>query len=273
MTPGKQVYFFSDVHLGVPDHASSLAREQRLVAWLQHIAPTAEAVHIVGDLFDFWFEWRLAVPRGYVRILGQLAAMRDAGIPIYAYTGNHDLWYFGYFEEELGIPVYREPQTWTYGSHRFLVGHGDGIGPGDHGYKFIKRVFSNRLCQWAFARLHPNLAIGMALFWSRKSRKADADLDESFRGEAEAQVIYAREHQASDPHNFYVFGHRHCPARLPLDAQTKMVNLGDWIHHFSFGVYDGQDLQLRSWDGQAVVDMTGTDFEPGYRKEITENHA
>jgi UDP-2,3-diacylglucosamine hydrolase len=272
MAPGKHVYFVSDVHLGVPDHASSLARERRLVAWLDHVAPNAEAIHVVGDLFDFWFEWRRAVPRGFVRVLGKLAELKDAGIDVQAYAGNHDLWYFGYFEEELGIPVHHAPMRWTWGGRDFVVGHGDGIGPGDHGYKAIKAVFRNRLCQWAFARLHPNLAVSMALFWSRKSRQADEGVDESFQGEAERQVIWARERQALEPADFYVFGHRHCPARYPLDERALFVNLGDWITHFSFAEFDGEALHLRHWDGARVRPMEGVDVAPGFRGAPTPAH-
>lgn len=268
MSSGQYLYFVSDVHLGVPDHASSLEREKRLVAWLDHVAPSAKAIHIVGDLFDFWFEWREVVPRGYVRLLGKLAELRDRGIDIQAYSGNHDVWYFGYFEQELGIPVHREPQRFAFGEKRFVVGHGDGIGPGDHGYKFIKAVFSNRLCQWLFARLHPNLAVSMALFWSRKSRQADADVDESFQFEQERQVVWSREQQARQPADYYVFGHRHCPTRYPLDARALFLNLGDWITHFSFARFDGKALELLHWDGQAIQPMPQVD-QPGLRPEDT----
>ena len=247
ISPGKRVFFVSDVHLGVPDHASSLQREKILVEWLDRIAGEAAAIHLVGDLFDFWFEYKHAVPKGFVRILGKLAELRDRGIPIYSYTGNHDLWMFDYFETELGIPVFREPQTWIYNNQRFLVGHGDGIGPGDHGYKFIKRVFSNRLCQWLFARIHPNLGVGMALFWSRKSRLAEEGRDESFQGEQEPQVVYAREQLQHELYRYFVFGHRHCPTVYPLNEQSTFVNLGDWIRHFTYARFDGENIALENF--------------------------
>jgi UDP-2,3-diacylglucosamine hydrolase len=247
---GKKIYFVSDVHLGVPDRASSLERERRLVAWLDRAAEDAAAIHLVGDLFDFWFEYRHAVPRGFVRILGKLAELSDRGIPLYAYTGNHDLWMFDYFPSELGVPVFREPQSWTYGKDRFLVGHGDGIGPGDYGYKFIKRVFSNPLCQWAFARLHPNFGVGLALFWSRRSRMADAGKDDSFQAEQEPQVVYARQVLERESYRYFLFGHRHCPVQYPLSPEASLVNLGDWMTHFSYAVYDGQSLRLERWSPQ-----------------------
>lgn len=244
LAPGQSVYFISDAHLGVPDHASSLVRERKLVAWLDRAAPDAAAIHLVGDLFDFWFEYGQVVPRGFVRLLGRLAELRDRGIPIFAYTGNHDLWLFDYFERELGIPVFRSPQRWTYGNRTFLVGHGDGVGPGDHGYKFIKAVFSNRLCQWAFRLIHPDAGIGLALFWSRKSRQADAGRDESFQFEREPQVIWAREQLRLQPFDFVVMGHRHCPTIYPLDEKSTFVNLGDWISHFSYVRFQNDALEL-----------------------------
>jgi UDP-2,3-diacylglucosamine hydrolase len=248
MQPGKSVFFVSDAHLGVPDHASSLERERKLVKWLDEIAPRAESIHIVGDLFDFWFEYRHAVPRGFVRILGKLAELRDRGIDMHVYTGNHDFWLFDYFPKELGIPVHYDIQRYTYNGKKFLVGHGDGIGPGDHGYKFIKKVFTNPLCQWLFARLHPNFGIGLALYWSRKSRQADAHIDERFRGEEEVQVIYAREVLNSEDLDYFVFGHRHWPTKYALTEKAYLLNLGDWITHFSYAEFDGQDATVKHWE-------------------------
>jgi UDP-2,3-diacylglucosamine hydrolase len=248
MQPGKSVFFVSDAHLGVPDHASSLERERKLVKWLDEIAPRAESIHIVGDLFDFWFEYRHAVPRGFVRILGKLAELRDRGIDMHVYTGNHDFWLFDYFPKELGIPVHYDIQRYTYNGKKFLVGHGDGIGPGDHGYKFIKKVFTNPLCQWLFARLHPNFGIGLALYWSRKSRQANAHIDERFRGEEEVQVIYAREVLNSEDLDYFVFGHRHWPTKYALTEKAYLLNLGDWITHFSYAEFDGQDATVKHWE-------------------------
>lgn len=248
MQPGKSVFFVSDVHLGVPDHASSLERERKLVKWLDEISPRAESIHIVGDLFDFWFEYRHAVPRGFVRILGKLAELRDQGIEVHIYTGNHDFWLFDYFPQELGIPVHYDIQRYSYNGKKFLVGHGDGIGPGDHGYKFLKKIFTNPVCQWLFARLHPNLGIGLALYWSRKSRQADAQIDESFKGESEAQVIYAREVLNSEDLDYFVFGHRHWPTKYALNEQAHLLNLGDWITHFTYAEFDGQDATVKHWE-------------------------
>src|ERR1700744_5154820 len=151
--PGKKIYFLSDFHLGAPDHAASLARERRIVAFLERIRTDAAVIFIVGDLFDFWYEYRTVVPRGYTRILGKLAELTDSGIPVHFFVGNHDMWMRDYFQKELNIPVYFEHQTFEFNQKKFLIGHGDGLGPGDHKYKFLKKIFRNPLCQWLFGIL------------------------------------------------------------------------------------------------------------------------
>jgi len=171
----KKIYFASDFHLGVPSYEKSLEREKLLVKWLDEIKKDAEEVYLMGDLFDFWFEYKHAAPKGFVRLLGKIAEITDSGIPVYLFTGNHDMWMFDYLPKEIGVKIYREPIEKKFGSKTFYLGHGDGLGPGDKGYKFIKKVFANKFCQWLFARLHPNLGIGMAHYWSRKSRVANGN--------------------------------------------------------------------------------------------------
>ena len=171
MQDARKIYFLSDFHLGAPDFASSLAREKRITAFLDEIKKDAATIFIVGDLFDFWFEYKKVVPKGYVRILGKLAELTDSGIPVYFFVGNHDMWMTGYFEKELNIPVYFEPKEFEFYGKRFLIGHGDGLGPGDHGYKFIKKVFRNKFCQWLFGQMHPTLGMKVANFFSRKSAR------------------------------------------------------------------------------------------------------
>src|SRR3954470_21300966 len=170
MALSKKIYFLSDFHLGAPNPAASLDREKRIVKFLDEIKDSAATIFVVGDLFDFWYEYKRVVPRGYVRILGKLAELTDAGIPIHFFVGNHDMWMKDYFQKELNIPVYFEPVSFEFNSKKFLVGHGDGLGPGDHGYKFIKKIFRNRFCQWLFGLLPPQAGIGLANYFSRKSR-------------------------------------------------------------------------------------------------------
>jgi UDP-2,3-diacylglucosamine hydrolase len=244
--PGKKIYFASDFHLGVPDYARSLEREKKIVRWLDEIKPTTEELYLLGDVFDFWFEYSTVVPRGYVRLLGKLAEFTDAGIPIHYFTGNHDMWIFDYLTKELNVKVYREPIEAKYGGKKFYIGHGDGLGPGDHGYKFIKKVFASKISQWLFARLHPNTAIGIANYFSRKSRIATGDSDEKFLGEEkEWLVIHSKELLANNHYDYLIFGHRHLPMDIKINGGSRYLNLGDWIRYFSYGEFDGQEMSLK----------------------------
>jgi len=245
----KKIYFASDFHLGTDAKYSSREREQQIVRWLDQIKADAEAIYLVGDVFDFWFEYATVVPKGYVRILGKLAELKDAGIEIYFFIGNHDMWMFKYFEEELGIPTYREPIVRELKGKTFFIGHGDGLGPGDHGYKFLKKVFSNRLCQWLFARLHPNFAISLASFWSNRSRDANP-AEETFHGpDGEWLLIYANEKLDTLAADFFVFGHRHLPINYTLkNGSSRYINLGEWMHYNSYAVFDGQKVQIKFFE-------------------------
>ncbi|MEY3186373.1 MAG: hypothetical protein RL675_192 [Bacteroidota bacterium] len=243
---GKKVYFLSDFHLGVPDHASSLEREKRIVAFLDQIKDKAAMVFVVGDLFDFWFEYRTVVPKGYVRILGKLAELTDNHIPVHFFVGNHDMWMSGYFEKELNIPVFFESQTYEFNGKKMLVGHGDGLGPGDHGYKFIKKVFRNPICQFLFGLLPPFFGISLANFFSKRSRIMTGTTDEKFLGEEkEWLVLYAKEKLKKEHFDFFVFGHRHLPIDFQLKVGSRYINLGDWIKYNSYAEFDGTDIQLK----------------------------
>lgn len=243
---GKKIYFLSDFHLGAPDAVSSRVRENKIVQFLASVQKDAGAVFIVGDLFDFWYEYKTVVPKGYVRILGKLAELTDSGIPVYFFTGNHDMWMTGYFEKELNIPVYHEPKEFRFGDKRFLVGHGDGLGPGDEGYKFIKKVFRNKLCQWLFGALHPTWGMGLANYFSRKSRAATGSSDERFLGaDKEWLIIYCREMLQKEHFDYFVFGHRHLPIDYRLNEASRYINLGDWIVYNSYAVFDGVEMELK----------------------------
>jgi len=245
----KKIYFLSDFHLGAPDYERSLAREKKIVAFLDAIKHDASEIFIVGDIFDFWYEYKTVVPKGYVRLLGKLAEITDAGIPVHFFIGNHDMWMRGYFEKELNIPVYAEPKIFEWNGKRFYIGHGDGLGPGDHGYKFIKKIFRNRVCQWLFGLLHPTWGIGIANYFSRKSRAKTGNADAIFLGEdQEWLVIYSREILAKEHFDYFVFGHRHLPLDIRLSKNSRYINLGDWINYFTYAVFDGNDLALKKWE-------------------------
>src|SRR5258705_2986535 len=244
MKPGQKIYFASDFHLGIPDYTSSLEREKKIVRWLDAIKKDAAEIYLLGDVFDFWFEYRTVVPRGYVRLLGKIAELTDSGIPVHWFTSNHDMWIFDYVPKELNVILHRAPIQKEYNGKKFYIAHGDGLGPGDHGYKFIKKVFANRVCQWLFARLHPNLGISMARYWSGKSRIATGRNDEKYLGdEKEYLAVYSKNILSKEHFDYFIFGHRH----LPLDktfGNSRYINLGDWVRYFTYAVFDGADLKL-----------------------------
>ena len=245
----KKIYFLSDFHLGAPDFSSSLIREKKIVSFLDHIKKEAAQIVIDGDIFDFWYEYKSVVPKHFVRLLGKLAEITDSGIPVMLFAGNHDMWMRGYFEDELNIPVYFQPKTFEWNGKKFYVGHGDGLGPGDHGYKFIKKIFRNKLCQWLFGQLHPTLGMAIANYFSRKSRQKTGSSDKIFLGEdKEWLVIYAREILAKEHFDFFIFGHRHLPLNIPLTKNSRYINLGDWITYFTYAVFDGNDVELKKWE-------------------------
>ncbi len=250
----KKIYFASDFHLGVPGRLSSKERELQIIRWLEYIKPDAGEIFLVGDLFDFWFEYKTVVPKGFVRLLGKLAELADAGIKMHFFTGNHDMWIFDYFEKELNIPTYRAPIERYFGGKRFLIGHGDGLGPGDYGYKFIKRVFANPLCQWLFERLHPNFGIGLAKFWSNKSRATNTNEAEFYGEDDEWLIAYCREVLKEKKIDYFIFGHRHLPILFDLkENHSWYVNLGEWLNFNSYAVFDGQELELKFFENEEGV--------------------
>jgi UDP-2,3-diacylglucosamine hydrolase len=245
------IYFLSDFHFGAPDHHLSLEREKKLVAFLESIKHDAAEIFILGDLFDFWYEYRKVVPKGFVRVLGKLAELSDSGISMHFFVGNHDMWMNGYFENELKIPVYFEPTAFTLLGKEFLIGHGDGLGPGDHGYKFIKKVFRNPVANWLFGILPPAIGMGLANYLSNRSRAQAGTSEEVFLGaEREWLIQYSQEYLQKAHKDFFVFGHRHLPIDYRLSANSRYINLGDWIRYFTYAVYNGNALILKSWCGQ-----------------------
>jgi len=245
----KKVYFLSDFHLGAPNEVESRKREDRLVHFLQDARKDAGVIFIVGDIFDFWFEYKTVVPKGFVRILGTLAQMADEGIQLHIFTGNHDLWMQDYLSKELNAKLYFEPQQFTIQNKQFLIGHGDGLGPGDNGYKRLKKIFTNPICQWLFRWLHPDAGIQLANYFSRKSRAKTGNADELFLGEdKEWLILYTKEQAKTMAVDYFIFGHRHYAIDLRLNEKSRYINLGDWIRLNTYAVFDGKDLQLLTWE-------------------------
>lgn len=250
----RKTYFASDFHLGISGRLPARERERQIVRWLEFIEPDAEAIYLVGDVFDFWFEYASVVPRGHTRVLGKLAALRDKGVPIYYFTGNHDMWVFSYFEKELDIPTYREPILREIHGKTFYIGHGDGLGPGDYGYKILKKVFAHPLSHWLFARLHPNFSFYLANYWSGRSRRANPG-EKQFLGEENEWLLqYANEKLEEIAADYYIFGHRHLPIDHTLkDGQARYINLGEWVNFNSYAVFDGEKLQLGFFEQPSPV--------------------
>jgi len=249
--PNKKIYFLSDFHLGAPDATASLEREKQVVRFLDEIKDDAAEIFLVGDMFDFWYEYHKVVPKGYVRLLGKLAELSDAGIPMHFFVGNHDMWMKDYFQKELNIYVYFKPKEFERNGKKFLIGHGDGLGPGDKGYKFLKKIFRNPACQWLFGILPPYLGMGLANYFSRRSRTQTGAAEEIFLGEdKEWLIIYSKEVLQKIFYNFFVFGHRHLAIDYRLSNESRYINLGDWIHYYTYAVFDGNNLELKSYLGK-----------------------
>lgn len=251
------IYFASDFHLGAPDLESSHKREKLVVKWLEEVSKDATEIFLVGDLFDFWFEYKHAVPRGHVRLLGKIAELSDRGIPIHVFTGNHDMWIFDYLEEETGVQVHRKPVSRRWSGKKFMIGHGDGLGPGDHGYKFIKKIFASKMSQWLFARLHPNFGIGLARFWSKKSRSHTGEKDQHYLGdENEWLAIYCKEILKKEHYDYFIFGHRHLPIDLQLNEESRYINLGEWMNYCTFAHFDGSTVHLKEFSSGEIKDYS-----------------
>ena len=243
---GKKIYFSSDNHLGAPNHKESLVREKRFIKWLDSVQDTASAIFLLGDLFDFWFEYKKVVPKGFVRVLGKLAEISDKGIPIYFFVGNHDMWMEGYFQKELGIQVYNNPKRFIINNQHFLIGHGDGLGPGDKGFKRMKKVFKNSLSKLAFRWLHPDLGVRVAQYLSTKNKLLSGVDDIEFKGEDNEWLVqYSKKILETETIEFFIFGHRHLPLEIKLSNSSKYINLGDWISYYSYAVFDGYNVELK----------------------------
>ena len=244
----KKIYFASDNHLGAPTPEESAVREKRFVAWLDIVKEDAEAIFLLGDLFDFWFEYATVVPKGFVRVLGKLAEIADQGIPIHFFVGNHDLWMKDYLQKEIGIKVYFGPKEFTLKGKSFFIGHGDGLGPNDKGYKRMKKLFKNRFLQACFRWLHPDIGMRLGHYLSVKNKLISGKEDVVFLGEEKEWLAqYARRKNEEKQRDYYVFGHRHIPMEISISPQSKYINLGDWITHYTYAEFDGKTLALKPW--------------------------
>lgn len=240
-----KVLIFADFHLGIPNYPESLEREKKFIQFINAQSDIQEII-ILGDLFDFWFEYQCVVPKGFFRILAKLAELKENGIEISVFSGNHDLWLKDYFPNYLNIPVYHEPLIKTWFGKKFFLAHGDGLGPKDYGFKIMKKCFKNPFLQFCFRWLHPDIGIPLAHFFSRKSRKSHQISDAIYHGNNEwiYQYFLKKSKQLQEV-QYFIFGHRHLPIIKHNDSQQTMIVLGDWIHHFSFIEITENSVELR----------------------------
>ena len=248
----KKVYFISDFHLGIPDKENSLKREKLLIKWLDEIKNDASEIYLMGDVFDFWFEYKTVVPKGYLRFFGKIAEICDSGIPVNLFRGNHDIWAFNYLHEELNIQLHRKPEIKIIMGKKFYLAHGDGLGSGDKGYKFLRKVFEFKLNQWLFKWIHPDIGARMGLYLSRRSRIAnlikEGKKENNIKDKDEMLYKYSKDILKNDPSiNYFIFGHKHIPRNSQLSKSSRLIILGDWLTNFTYAVFDGETVELKMY--------------------------
>ena len=243
------IYFASDFHLGMPNAEISKEREAKIIRWLSTIQNDAQTIYLLGDLFDFWHEYKTVVPKGYVRFLGKLAELADQGIDVQVFTGNHDLWMTDYFQTELGVSVYKEPEVRIHNKTTFYIGHGDGLGPGEENYKIIRKLFHHPLSQFLFRWIHPDIGMKLASYWSKESRKKHSD-PEVFQGEENEWLVqFCKEKLKETNFDYFVFGHRHLPLDITLnESGSRYINLGEWFTQCNYAAFNGKELQLHQFE-------------------------
>lgn len=247
-----KIYFISDTHLGAPALSNNRDREMLFARWLDEIKYDVDELYLMGDIFDFWYEYSKVVPRGFTRIMGRIADLSDRGIPVHFFTGNHDLWVFDYLSSELGVIVHRNEIVKEIGGKRFFLAHGDGLDAEDKGYIRMKKIFTNRMMQWLFSRLHPNFALTLAHKWSKSSRITKMERDDNFEVKEDGMYKFAEGILSNEPIDYFIFGHRHKMVDVPMNEKTRFVLLGDWIKNFSYGVFDGEKFELKKYSDLAV---------------------
>lgn len=254
----ERIVFASDFHLGINGAVTSEEREKLLVRWIEEVAMSASEVFLLGDIFDFWFEYKKAIPKGFVRFQGALAALTDSGVPVHLFIGNHDMWIFDYFREEFNINLYRKPHIFERQGRKLLIGHGDGLGPGDHTFKVIRRVFHSPAMIGLFRWVHPDFGIRVAHAWSNSSRAGHGDIYQYHGPSGEYLLSYCEEQSALSPDiDYFVFGHRHLVFDYLLsNGHSRYINIGDWLQFNSYAVLEQGDIHLRSYDNTPLRIIT-----------------
>ena len=250
----KKTYFVTDAHLGARVFDNRNTHEQKFVRWLDMAKQDADAIYMLGDMFDFWFEYRATVPKGFSRTLGKMAELADAGIDIHYFTGNHDVWTFGYLENEIGLKVHRCPTTFDIHGKRFFLAHGDGLNDKSRGFSLIRAIFHSKTCQWLFRTLIPPVVgLNFGYKWSESNRRKHLNNHEcNYKGENnEPLVLFAKQHKNTAPDiDYYLFGHRHILLHLLLDSSTQLAILGDFMQQFSYATFDGENFEIHYFEAE-----------------------
>ncbi|MFY0600294.1 MAG: UDP-2,3-diacylglucosamine diphosphatase [Cyclobacteriaceae bacterium] len=245
---GKKIYIASDFHIGAPNRKESLLREKKIITWLSQIEDTAHGIILAGDVFDFWFEYKTVVPKGAIRLLGKLAELSDSGIPIAFFAGNHDLWLKDYLSKELGAIIYHNPVSFQTSSMKVMIGHGDGLGPGDRKFKILKRIFTAGFNRALFRWLHPDIGVRLANAWSSRSKKKAIKDPESFLDQKEMLFQYCQSIEKESHHDFYIFGHRHMHLEMPINKNAIYINIGDWVNLFTYAEIDDKTVNVKRFE-------------------------
>lgn len=245
----KKIYFASDAHLGLSIYEDRKVAERRLTRWMDSIKPSCKALYFVGDMFDYWFEYKYVVPKGFVRFIGKIAEFIDEGIPVYLYTGNHDIWMFGYFQDELGATIREQDTIEEFDGKRFYIGHGDGLGDPSLSFRFLRAFFRNKACQAMYKWIHPDVTMPFGLSWSKFNRKKKQgnEAEQYIGEEREFLVQFAKRHRKENKIDFYIFGHRHILLDLPIEEESRVIILGDWITNFTYAEWNGSTLELKRY--------------------------
>ncbi|MFO7868064.1 MAG: UDP-2,3-diacylglucosamine diphosphatase [Bacteroidales bacterium] len=245
MDTHKNIYFASDFHLGFPDSTSSKKRELLIIEWLNEIKPHCKELYLLGDVFDFWYEYKWVVPKGHIRFLGKLAEFVDAGIPVHIFKGNHDQWYKSYLHTEIGVEILDKPVIREYNGKTFYIHHGHALGKFDKGMNFLHACFTNKILQWLFSRIHPNTAFGIAHRWSSHNRKAKIYESSNYLGDDKEWLLLHAQHILQNQHiDFFIFGHRHIAVDKKITPSSTYINTGNWITNTSYAVFDGTEIKL-----------------------------
>lgn len=245
----KNVYFLSDAHLGSRAIEHGRTQERRLVNFLDSIKYKASAVYLLGDMFDFWYEFKTVVPKGYTRFLGKLSELTDIGVEVHFFTGNHDIWCGDYLTKECGVIMHREPLTTEIYGKEFYLAHGDGLGDPDKKFKFLRSMFHNEFLQVLFLPYIPlEYGIGTELGQQSRLKRIDGKEPDYMGEDKEFLILYTKEYLKSHPNiNYFIYGHRHIELDLMLSATARITILGDWINYFSYAVFDGENLFLENF--------------------------